>query len=106
MIATSSRQASALLENLLQWARSQTNEIAFEPIKLSINNIVKSNITLVQGNAFTKNISIEANLKHDSYVMADEKLLNTILRNLITNAIKFTHPNGKITVSEEVNDSF
>lgn len=106
MIATSSRQASALLENLLQWARSQTNEIAFDPIKLAIKNIVASNIALVQGNAFTKNISIEANLKQDSHVMADEKLLNTILRNLLTNAIKFTHPNGKITVSEEENGSF
>lgn len=106
MILTSSKSAFALLENLMQWARSKTNDISFNPSKLSIQEIVHSTILLVSGNAFTKNIILEENLSYNGFVMADEKLLHTVLRNLITNAIKFTNENGKVSITDEVDESF
>ncbi|MBL0265505.1 MAG: ATP-binding protein [Leptospiraceae bacterium] len=61
---------------------------------------------IVNGNALKKNITIEKSFADNDTVYADNMLVNTILRNLLTNAIKFTHPNGKITVSALMKDDF
>ncbi len=99
MIQTSSKSAFNLLENLLLWARSQTGEIDIRPTNLAINHLISYTIPIVIGNAFNKNITIETNLSDIDRVYADESFVNTVLRNLLTNAIKFTRPNGKIIIS-------
>lgn len=106
MIQTSAKSAFALLENLMQWARSQTGDISFEPMITSIDAIIEATIPLVSGNAFEKNISIHLDLPAGKFIFADPILTNTILRNLLTNAIKFTFPGGKVTVSTKVSDDF
>lgn len=106
MIKTSSKSAFSLLENLMQWAKSQTGEISFNPTEISIQNAIDSNITLVSGNAFKKNISIEKQLAENETIYADSSLVDTILRNLLTNAIKFTYPNGQIIVSTKPQGDF
>ncbi len=106
LIQTSSRSAFTLLENLMQWARSQTGEINFEPIITSIDSIIEATLPLVNGNAFKKNITIEKKLSPEKFIFADPALTNTILRNILTNAIKFSYPNGKIIVSTNVIDKF
>jgi hypothetical protein len=102
LIQASSRSAFSLLENLMQWARSQTGDISFDPIITSIDAIIETTIPLVIGNAFKKNITIEKNLSPEKFIFADPALTNTILRNILTNAIKFTLPNGKIIVATVV----
>ena len=106
LIQTSSRSAYALLENLMQWAKTQTGELNFEPIITSIDAIIEATLPLVNGNAYKKNISIEKDLCPEKFIFADPALTNTILRNILTNAIKFTYPNGKIKIATRVIDSF
>jgi PAS domain S-box-containing protein len=106
LIQTSSKSAFTLLENLLLWARSQTGEINISLRNLNLHALISFTIPIVSGNAFNKSITIESDLSGPPIVYADEFCLSTILRNLLTNAIKFTHPNGKVIVtSRELEDS-
>lgn len=100
------KSAHRLLENLLQWARSQTGEISVRPQNFSMSSLLSQVIPIVSGNAFKKNITIEKNLVGNESVYADESLVATILRNLLTNAVKFTNTNGKIIISTEKKEDF
>ena len=90
-----------LLQNLLQWSRSQTGRIEFNPSEIPLANLVKVNLELLETTAARKGITIEHELQNDLIVLADEDMLNTVIRNLITNAIKFTGKDGKITIHAE-----
>jgi ligand-binding sensor domain-containing protein/signal transduction histidine kinase len=88
-----------LLENLLNWALSQTRQIKFNPVELDLSEVIESNIELLQINAEKKMISIEGSFKSDIQVFADENMLNSIIRNLLNNAIKFSPANSKIEIT-------
>ncbi|MFA7228932.1 MAG: ATP-binding protein, partial [Melioribacteraceae bacterium] len=90
-----------LLQNLLQWSRAQTGRIEFNPLKLDLAGIVTSNVELLTPHASRKQIQINSAVPENVFVLADEDMLNTILRNLITNAIKFTETNGLINIDYE-----
>ncbi|MBK9501580.1 MAG: hybrid sensor histidine kinase/response regulator [Leptospiraceae bacterium] len=100
------KQSYALLENLMQWAKSQTEKIKIIPRNSSMNELLSITIPIINGSALKKNITIESNISTEDIVYADNSLTATILRNLLTNAIKFTHANGKITVSTQKKDIF
>ena len=106
IVHSSAQSAYRLLENLLQWARSQTGEISVRPKNIKINDLINIVIPLVTGNAFKKNITIEKDLVGGEIVYADESLVANILRNLLTNAIKFTPTNGKVILSTAINEKF
>lgn len=104
-IHESSNQVLALLENLLYWARSQTNEITFNPSKTSLKNICKDNIKLLYDTALRKGIEINTSkLDYHIELEADEDMLRIVVRNLLSNAIKFTPENGRVSISSEVED--
>jgi ligand-binding sensor domain-containing protein/signal transduction histidine kinase len=88
-----------LLENLLNWALSQTKQIKFHQEELNLFEVVKSNVELLEINAVNKGISIINNIRNEAIVLADENMLNSILRNLINNAIKFSHANSRIEIN-------
>ena len=98
MIKTSSESAYNLLENLLQWARTQTDRIKYNPAQIDIGELIEQNITLGQGSAENKHISLVYELKCTSKAFADKNMINLVLRNLISNAIKFTNDGGVVTV--------
>ena len=100
------KQSYALLENLMQWAKSQTEKIKIIPRNSSMNELLSITIPIVNGSALKKNITIENNISTEDLVYADNSLTTTILRNILTNAIKFTHTNGKIIVSTQRKDDF
>ncbi|MBK9503569.1 MAG: PAS domain-containing sensor histidine kinase [Leptospiraceae bacterium] len=106
MIKKSSESALELISNLTDWAKSQTGGISINPTNLTMQYMFSSAFQIVNGNALKKNITIEKRFADNDTVYADNMLVNTILRNLLTNAIKFTHPNGKITVSALMKDDF
>ena len=106
MIQTSAKSAFTLLENLMEWAKAQTGNIKVKPENISFDYILSYTIPIISGNAFKKNIAIKKALATTDRIYADESLVSTILRNLLTNAIKFTHPNGKIIVSTESKNNF
>lgn len=96
-IFTSSKNIYKLLENLLQWARSQTGEIKFNPEVFLISDVIDNNIIIVNDLLKEKKLElITINTKSLS-VYADKNMISTVLRNLITNAIKFTRK-GNITI--------
>jgi len=98
LIFTSSINGNKLLENLLQWSRSQTGRIAYDPVNLNLSTIIQEVINLLDGDALHKNISLQPIIDHSLTVLADENMVKTILRNLISNAIKFTPNNGSIFI--------
>jgi signal transduction histidine kinase len=106
MIRTSSKQSFDLLENLLQWAVSQTGDISVSPTNISVQELLSNSISEVRVNAFKKSIIIEKEQVSDDIVCADVSLSSTILRNLLTNAIKFTKANGKIILSTKKIEDF
>jgi signal transduction histidine kinase len=97
LLNKTTQQTYDLLQNLLQWAKSQTGKIILQPEILKIKIIVESNIVLLKSNIDHKSIRIENIVQDGSFVFADENMLNTVIRNLLSNAIKFTPKNGKIT---------
>ena len=90
-----------LLENLLEWSRSQTGRIVFKPESIILNDILESTITLVKDTASNKNISIDSDIASEINVNADKNMISTVFRNLLTNAIKFTPQKGRINVKAE-----
>jgi len=88
-----------LLENLLHWSRLVENESYFHPEKISLNTIVSGCISLFDETAVLKKISIEKKMDDGIVLYADRLMLEAIIRNLFTNAIKFTPPGGKISIS-------
>lgn len=98
MIKTSSESAYNLLENLLQWARTQTERISYTPTDINIHEIIEQNIKLSQPTADKKSIKIKSDFKCTNTVWADNNMVNLIIRNLTSNAIKFTTDNGTITI--------
>ncbi len=98
MIHGASRQAQNLLNNLLDWSRSQTDRIRFEPTGIDVCQVVKSVFKLYKLNAHEKNLHVHNRVSEGTMVYGDQNMVSTIIRNLISNAIKFTRPKGKITV--------
>ncbi|MGG7035631.1 MAG: sensor histidine kinase [Flavobacterium sp.] len=105
MIYNSSRKAHSLLENLLIWAQSQTGRIKFNPTELKACSIVSETLELLSGIADNKKIKLLAETEKDQNIFADENMLLTIIRNLVSNAIKFTHTDGTIKVSVKKTDT-
>lgn len=85
-----------LLENLLYWSRAQSNRIPFNPHKVQIKSIALAAVLLHQETAKQKKVKIINNIDESIYSYADEQMLKTVYRNLISNAIKFSNPNGEI----------
>lgn len=95
----SAEMSHHLLQNLLHWSRSQTGRIDFNPQKLGLKKIVDENFILLGKTAEKKQIQLLHEISSDIIVTADEDMLNTVIRNLLTNAIKFSYKGGSITVS-------
>mgnify|MGYP001550268820 CR=1 FL=1 len=87
-----------LLENLLTWSRSQRGKITLNPVEINLNYLVKNNFDLLYTNVSKKSILLENRVKDDFEIKADVNMINTVLRNLISNAIKFTPEGGIISV--------
>ncbi len=94
-----------LLDNLLLWARSQSGKIDFKQDLFPISQPVEESFSLVAGMAKNKEIELIKNISYSGTVYADRLMITTVLRNLISNAIKFTPHKGKITVSTDLVES-
>ncbi len=100
----SSKQIYELLENLLTWARSQSGRIEFKPDYINIHFMVASLFNLLNNQASKKNINLISEIDNNLLIWCDPNMLNTVMRNLISNAIKFTNTNGIVKVSAGIID--
>ncbi len=98
-IQDSTQRAMNLLMNLLQWAQAQTGKIKFNPEYFELESEINEVLELSNDSAHQKSITINKKLPHSLPVFADKAMINTILRNLISNGIKFTGTGGEIIIS-------
>jgi signal transduction histidine kinase len=97
---------AALLENLLQWTRSQHGEIECKPRKIDLHSLAAEYIEYFGGNAQNKKITLLCKIPGNCFAYADENMIKCVLRNLISNGVKFTNPGGKVTLTVEEKDDF
>ena len=90
-----------LLENLLQWSRLQQGMVAFDPHYFLLVEKINSSLRPVMEIASNKGVEIVVNIPDGMFVLADENMLESTIRNLVTNAVKFTDKGGKILVSAQ-----
>jgi signal transduction histidine kinase len=88
-----------LLNNLLDWARLQTGSIQFKPEENSILAVVNNTMVVLEPGAQAKGITLSSELEEDFLIPMDQEMISTVIRNLISNAVKFTPQGGTITVS-------
>lgn len=91
-----------LLENLLQWSRTQTGKMKFNPEYLAVYDLIRDNINLFSGNAREKEITLVDAVDPDLVVFADQNMTNTVIRNLLSNALKYSDAGGRIEITGEV----
>ncbi|MDM8520842.1 hybrid sensor histidine kinase/response regulator [Anaerolineales bacterium HSG6] len=87
-----------LLENLLQWSRLQMGRMDYKPEKVNLTEIISRNTQLLEEGAFYKKITLKSHLYRPIYVFVDEYMLDTTVRNLMSNALKFTPSGGHVTI--------
>jgi two-component system sensor histidine kinase/response regulator len=100
------RNVYKLLENLLEWARLQKGSMPLNPDSFDMYSIVKSNFEIVQPKANLKNVKLLNNIPLSLQVFADVNMINTVIRNLISNSLKFTNDTGTITINYRDLDNF
>jgi len=103
--ATMRKSASMLfhlLENLLEWSRMQRGLNSFKPELFLLQDQISSSVELIRDSAEKKNILIEYNIPEDLTVTADAQMFESIIRNLVFNAIKFTPNGGKVTIGASI----
>ncbi len=94
-----SNQSYALLESLLQWSRTQSGTMSLSITAVSLNELIMNNMSLISEAAKAKEIDMVSDLPDYFYVWADKNMIDTVIRNLLNNAVKFTYRGGKVRVS-------
>jgi PAS domain S-box-containing protein len=94
----SAKGGYAILQNLLDWSRSQTGLLKFNPENLNLREIIDENIYNFQLQVTNKEINLSSELNENLLICADKNMINTVLRNLLSNAVKYTYKNGNISV--------
>ncbi|HUX58988.1 MAG TPA: ATP-binding protein [Bacteroidales bacterium] len=105
LINTSAVSTFRLLENLLEWANSQRGKILFKPIQFNLDELFIEELVALNDMALSKNVELKNSLADNLVITADKNMVKTIFRNLISNAIKFTHRNGKVEIAAKIKDN-
>jgi signal transduction histidine kinase len=91
-------QITYFLDNLLRWTKNQLEQVEPKPVKLQLHTVVDETIELLSVNAKIKMIDLNSQVPKDISVFADEEMMKIVLRNLVSNAIKFCDKNDRILV--------
>lgn len=101
-----SRDVSALVENILHWAKGQMTGLKTIPVDFKLAPIIRETISLFKTQLDKKEIEVLINVGEELQVHADKEITKLVVRNFLANAVKFTHEKGKITVSATCDDLF
>lgn len=105
IISNSSKKIYNLTDNLLIWSRLQRNGFEFSPTALNLQKIVDNSLAVLEELSKDKGLEITNEISRSSIILGDKYMLSTILRNLISNAIKFTPNEGQIIISAKTESS-
>ncbi len=100
-IEIGAQSAFRLLNNLLEWARSQTGSLQFDPQPIDISIPINNSLQVIEPQAQAKGIKFETDLSNNYWVFADLNMVRTVIRNLLTNAIKFSYPGSTVRLTLE-----
>jgi two-component system sensor histidine kinase/response regulator len=106
IIFQTSKNAYMLLENLLEWSRSQTGRLEMAPSDIEIAELVDDNIDLIYNNASNKKLELNNRVDKKVKAYADSNMTNTIIRNLLSNAIKYTATGGRIEITSKTENNY
>jgi len=106
LIYESSEHAHNLLENLLEWSRTQTDRIKYDPSHESLTRIIDETVHVLNASIKKKDLVFNSEIQEDISAYFDKNMIQTVVRNLLNNAIKFTPSGGKITISVKDNHDF
>jgi PAS domain S-box-containing protein len=98
-IRKAAQNAYALLDNLLSWSRLQTGALLPKPERINVRQLITEHIELFSSISIIKGVTIEMDEETGGHVISDKQMLNTVLRNLTSNAVKFSHPNSKVVIT-------
>jgi len=102
IILQSSKKAMLLLSNLLEWARAQSGRMEFKPEDINLRALSEEPIGLLRQAAHQKSIKIKNGIADNITIFGDKSMIATVIRNLISNAVKFTNTGGEINISSEL----
>lgn len=94
--------AHNLLENLLYWSRSQQGKLKAHKEEVNLTELVEDNIDLIKADAIAKGIKLEFDLSQSVLAICDREMINLVLRNLLSNALKFTPSGGSVAVTTQI----
>jgi PAS domain S-box-containing protein len=95
----SAKNLYTLLENLLEWSKMQRGQMDFNPVRFNLLKRIKNCTEMVFGQANIKNVVLSTDISENLEIVADEHMFDTVIRNLVSNAIKFTPVGGRISIS-------
>ncbi|HAN17057.1 MAG: hypothetical protein A2X13_05215 [Bacteroidetes bacterium GWC2_33_15] len=95
-----------LMENLLFWAQNQGGEVVYVPEKLNVNLIIERNLLIFKGVADSKEIHINSTIIDEFNALADKNMITLVVRNLVSNAIKFTPVGGYVNIGVHKKNGF
>lgn len=98
-------QGHQLLENLLRWSRSQTDTIVINSDVLDLNESINNCLQIIHTQAENKEVKVINSVTDGIYIDTDKDLLETILRNIISNAVKYTPQNGQVLINASANEN-
>ncbi len=100
-IHRSARTVFRLLENLLTWARMQMGRMEYQPQDLSLKQTAAQTVDVLTATANQKGVTLHNSISADMFVYADPNMLDTVIRNVTNNAIKFTPKGGQVTIEAQ-----
>jgi len=100
-ISSSSKKLEMQMLSVLDWAQSQLQDIKYNPVEINIGVLIDDAIELVKESSLQKQIEINTQLDFETKALIDARMMNTVLRNLLVNAIKFTPQGGAITITAQ-----
>jgi len=101
MLHDSSQQGYKLLENLLSWSRIQTGKMTWHPESIDLFTYTFESITLLKTAAENKSLSLVSEIEKDTMLYADANMVTMVMRNLVSNAVKFTPEKGEVRISSQ-----
>lgn len=106
MLKSSVKKGLKLLNNLMDWSSIQTSTFPFQPVDLNLKELIEENVEMLKSLAADKSIVVDCKIDEKVNVFADENMISSVIRNLVSNAIKFTNPDGKVDISSRQLDAF